>query len=50
MIKIKTDVITTSFIQCRLTPLPFNRVQELPWEHWEDKPMLESGINLHLIE
>lgn len=36
MVKIKTDVITSSFIQSRFAPLPFNRVQELPWEHWED--------------
>lgn len=50
MTKVKTDVMTSSFIQSRFSPLPFNRVQEFPWEHWEDKPMLESGINLHLIE
>jgi hexulose-6-phosphate isomerase len=38
------------FMQGRLSPLQFNKVQAFPWGHWEEEFELAKSINLRLIE
>jgi hexulose-6-phosphate isomerase len=46
----KFDVKNLGFMQGRLSPLQFNKIQAFPWEHWKDEFEVAHKIDLRLIE
>jgi L-ribulose-5-phosphate 3-epimerase len=46
----KLELNKLGFMQGRLSPLQFNKVQAFPWEHWKEEFQLATTLNLNLIE